>query len=91
VALTNRGRSATPTGPVFASDRHIRPGLSAQAAAVRVDDPMVGRLLANRPAGLFDDYQRGVFERLLDERFVVHRQQTPPGGTRRMCLAEPKL
>jgi hypothetical protein len=81
-----RGRSATPTEPVFASGRHIRRGLSAHATFVHVDDPMVKRLLA----GLFDDYQRGVFERLLDERFLVHRQQTPPGGTRTIYLAEPK-
>jgi SAM-dependent methyltransferase len=57
---------------------------------VHVGDPMVERLLANKPAGLFDDYQREAFERLLDERFLVHRQQTLPGGTRTMYLAEPK-
>jgi SAM-dependent methyltransferase len=57
---------------------------------VHVDDPMVERLLASKPAGLFDDYQRDAFERLLGERFLVHRQQTLPRGTRTMYLAEPK-
>jgi hypothetical protein len=64
--------------------------MSAQAAAVDVDDRMVERLLANRPARLFDDYEREAFKRLLAARFLVHRQQTPPGGSRTMHLAEPK-
>ena len=51
---------------------------------------MVERLLTNGPAGLFDDDQREVFERPLGERFLVHRQQTLPGGTRTMHVAEPK-
>jgi SAM-dependent methyltransferase len=57
---------------------------------VHVDDPMVERLLTNKPAGLLDDHQRDAFERLLDERFLVHRQQTLPGGTCTMHLAEPE-
>jgi len=75
---------------VLARGSHIRRGLSAQAAAFNVDDPTVERLLTTRPAGLFDDDQREVFERPLGERFLVHRQQTLPGGTRIMDLAEPK-
>ena len=75
---------------MLARGSHIRRGLSAQAAAFNVDDPMVERLLTNGPAGLFDDDQREVFERPLGERFLVHRQQTLPGGTRTMHLAEPK-
>ncbi|MBN2623473.1 MAG: class I SAM-dependent methyltransferase [Acidimicrobiales bacterium] len=55
-----------------------------------VDDVQVKRLLANKPAGLFDDYRREAFEALLEEQFLVHRQQTLPGGTRTMYLAEPK-
>jgi SAM-dependent methyltransferase len=55
-----------------------------------VDDVQVKRLLANKPAGLFDDYQRDAFEKLLSEQFLVHRQETLPGGTRTIYLAEPK-
>jgi SAM-dependent methyltransferase len=57
---------------------------------VHTDDPMVTRLLANKPAGLFDDYQRETFEALLGEQFLVHRQETLPDGTRTVYLAEPK-
>lgn len=57
---------------------------------VHVDDPMVQRLLANKPAGLFDDYQREPFEALLAEQFAVHEQVTLPGGTRTLYLADPK-
>lgn len=55
-----------------------------------VDDVQVKRLLANKPAGLFDDYQRGAFEALLAEQFLVHRQETLPGGTRTLYLVEAK-
>ena len=55
-----------------------------------VDDVQVKRLLANKPAGLFDDYRRDAFETLLAEQFLVHRQETLPGGTRTIYLAEPK-
>ena len=57
---------------------------------VHGDDVQVGRLLANKPPGLFADYRRDAFDRLLDERFLVHRQETLPGGTRTLYLAEPK-
>ena len=40
------------------------------------EDPMAQRLLANKPAGMFGDYRRDEFERLLGERFTVAR----PGG-----------
>jgi ribosomal protein L11 methylase PrmA len=52
------------------------------------DDVQVKRLLANKPAGLFDDYRRETFERLLAERFRVLRQETLPGGTRTLYLVE---
>jgi SAM-dependent methyltransferase len=55
-----------------------------------VDDVQVKRLLANKPAGLFDDYQRDAFEKLLGEQFLVHRQETLPGGTRTIYLVEAK-
>jgi SAM-dependent methyltransferase len=54
------------------------------------DDVQVRRLLANKPAGLFDDYRRDGFESLLAERFLVHRQETLPAGTRTIYLVEPK-
>jgi SAM-dependent methyltransferase len=54
------------------------------------EDVQVKRLLANKPAGLFDDYRRDVFEALLAERFLVHRQATLPAGTRTIYLVEPK-
>jgi SAM-dependent methyltransferase len=54
------------------------------------DDVQVQRLLANKPAGLFDDYRRDAFETLLSERFLVHRQETLPAGTRTIYLVEPK-
>lgn len=57
---------------------------------VHPDDPMVQRLLANKPAGLFDDYRRDAFEDILGEHFGVHRQETLPSGTRTLYLAEPK-
>jgi hypothetical protein len=57
---------------------------------VHVEDPMVERLLANKPAGLFDDYSREAFEGLLAERATVERTETLPGGTRTLYLATPK-
>ena len=54
------------------------------------DDVQVKRLLANKPAGLFDDYHREAFEALLAEHFLVHRQETLPAGTRTIYLVEPK-
>jgi 2-polyprenyl-3-methyl-5-hydroxy-6-metoxy-1,4-benzoquinol methylase len=65
-------------------------GASLVVEFVDVDDVQVARLLANKPAGLFDDYRRRAFERLLAEHFLVHEQQTLPGGTRTLYLAEPK-
>jgi SAM-dependent methyltransferase len=55
-----------------------------------VDDVQVKRLLANKPAGLFDDYQREAFEALLAEQFLINRQETLPGGTRTIYLVEAK-
>lgn len=53
------------------------------------DDPMVKRLLANKPAGTFDGYTRPAFEDLLGARFAVERSETLPGGTRVLYLAAP--
>ncbi len=52
-------------------------------------DPMVQRLLANKPAGLFEDYQPERFASLLAGRFAIREQQQLPGGTRTLYLAEP--
>ncbi len=56
---------------------------------VDVDDPMVRRLLANKPSGLFPDYQRDAFEALLQKRCRVERSQTLSGGTRTLYVATP--
>jgi SAM-dependent methyltransferase len=45
-------------------------------------DPMAQRLLANKPAGMFDQYHAEVFERLFEERFTLTRRQQLPSGTR---------
>ncbi|SCF23742.1 class I SAM-dependent methyltransferase [Micromonospora mirobrigensis] len=45
-------------------------------------DPMAARLLANKPDGLFPDYHRERFERLLAERGRVERRLELPSGTR---------
>jgi hypothetical protein len=50
-------------------------------------DPMAARLLANKPAGLFGDYHRDAFERLLAERFTVVRRVELPSGTRTLYEA----
>lgn len=57
---------------------------------VHRDDPMVERLLANKPAGLFDDYQLATFETLLEERCHVERSEVLPGGTRTLYLVRPR-
>ncbi len=56
---------------------------------VHPEDPMAQRLLANKPAGLFDDYRTERFEELLEARFTVHECQVAPSGTRTLYLAEP--
>lgn len=57
---------------------------------VHPEDVQVTRLLANKAPGLFDDYTRATFERMLAEHFAVHRHEVLPGGTRTLYLAEPK-
>ena len=54
------------------------------------DDPMSRRLLSNKPAGLFPDYRREVFEKLLAERFEIERQVTLDTGTRTLYSAVPR-
>jgi hypothetical protein len=57
---------------------------------VHRDDPMVKRLLSNKPEGLFDDYQLATFESLLKERCHIERSEVLPGGTRTLFLARPR-
>ncbi|MPZ25815.1 MAG: methyltransferase [Micromonosporaceae bacterium] len=53
-------------------------------------DPMARRLLANKPAGLFGDYHRDGFERVLAERFTIVRRQELPSGTRTLYAGVPR-
>ncbi|MDP8986886.1 MAG: hypothetical protein M3N11_00840, partial [Actinomycetota bacterium] len=66
-------------------------GFGARLVVEFVDraDPMTQRLLANKPAGLFDDYRIDHFEDLLARRFHIAERQALPGGTRTLYLCEP--
>ncbi|MFF5181418.1 class I SAM-dependent methyltransferase [Micromonospora sp. NPDC000316] len=62
-------------------------GLTAPGGAVVVEfvhpeDPMARRLLANKPEGLFPDYRRDTFERLLAARGRITERLELPSGTR---------
>jgi len=57
---------------------------------VHADDPMAQRLLANKPAGLFPDYHRDEFERLLAERCGILRREELPSGTRTLYSGVPR-
>jgi hypothetical protein len=57
---------------------------------VEAHDPMAKRLLANKRAGLFPNYQIGAFEAELGKHYVIARQQALPGGSRTLFLAEPR-
>jgi SAM-dependent methyltransferase len=57
---------------------------------VHPDDPMVQRLLANKPPGLFDDYRIDAFEQLLEKQFAVEERVTLPGATRTLYAVEPR-
>ena len=46
------------------------------------DDPMVKKLLVNKRAGIHDDFNLEVFERLLNERFTVKSKMLLSSGTR---------
>jgi hypothetical protein len=54
------------------------------------DDPMTKRLLANKPAGLFDDYSLERFAALLGERCTIDRRETLPSGTRTLFAGRPR-
>ncbi|MFC6023561.1 methyltransferase [Plantactinospora solaniradicis] len=57
---------------------------------VHPDDPMAVRLLANKPAGLFPDYHREEFERLLAQRCTIVRRTELPSGTRTLYVGTPR-
>jgi hypothetical protein len=54
------------------------------------DDPQSKRLLANKPAGLFEDYTRARFEDLVAQRFDVIRTAEVPGQPRKLYELAPK-
>ncbi|WP_422751890.1 class I SAM-dependent methyltransferase [Micromonospora sp. WMMD708] len=66
---------------------YVRPGGRLVVEFVHPQDPMARRLLANKPAGLFPDYHRDEFARLLAARCRVERQQELPCGTRTLYQA----
>ncbi|HLM35567.1 MAG TPA: hypothetical protein VK278_07295 [Gaiellaceae bacterium] len=67
-------------------------GLDSALVVEFVDpaDEMAQRLLAAKREGLHADYHRGVFERLLGERFAVERTEELAGGRRILYLARPR-
>jgi SAM-dependent methyltransferase len=66
-------------------------GFGARLVVEFVDrtDPMTRRLLANKPAGLFDDYRIEHFEDLLAAQFHIGARQVVPSGTRTLYLCQP--
>jgi hypothetical protein len=51
-------------------------------------DPMAERLLANKPRGVHDDYERAGFEAALAAKFDVKRREELPGGSRVLYAVE---
>lgn len=62
-------------------------GRSVVVEFIDPTDPMASHLLANKPQGMFPDYRRDEFERLLAERMTIVRRQELPSGTRAMYFA----
>ncbi len=54
------------------------------------DDPMAARLLSRKRAGLFDHYDRPLWEAALARQFTVVEQVTLPSGTRTLYLCHPR-
>ncbi|MFG3706270.1 class I SAM-dependent methyltransferase [Micromonospora sp. NPDC047670] len=63
------------------------PGARIVVEFVHPEDPMARRLLANKPEGLFPDYRRAEFERLLAGRCRITRRLDLPSGTRTLYAA----
>jgi SAM-dependent methyltransferase len=59
------------------------------AEFVHPEDPMAQRMLANKPTGLFPDYRRDEFERLLSQRCVITSREELPCGTRTLYVVVP--
>jgi SAM-dependent methyltransferase len=57
---------------------------------VTPEDPMVDRLLAAKREGMHADYERGWFERCLDDAFEVERAETLASGRRILYFARPR-
>ena len=57
---------------------------------VEPHDPMAKRLLANKPAGMFPDYNIGSFEQLLAEQFTIESKETLPSGSRTLFTCAPR-
>ncbi|MGC5020011.1 class I SAM-dependent methyltransferase [Micromonospora sp. DT47] len=66
---------------------YVRPGGRLVVEFVHPEDAMARRLLANKPDGLFPDYRRVEFERLLAARCRVERRRDLPSGTRTLYQA----
>lgn len=66
-------------------------GMGGRVVVEFVDptDPMAKRLLGNKPEGLFPDYRRDVFERLLAARFAIVSREELPSGTRTLYVGDP--
>jgi SAM-dependent methyltransferase len=64
----------------------LPPGGRLVVEFVHPEDPMARRLLANKPAGLFPDYRREVFESLLGDRFRIERREELPSATRTLYV-----
>lgn len=56
---------------------------------VSKDDPMVQKLLRNKP-DIYHDYELDVFEACLQRRFAILERETCHSGTRRLYFAEPR-
>jgi SAM-dependent methyltransferase len=63
------------------------PGGRLVVEFVHPEDPMARRLLANKPDGLFPDYRRETFDRLLTARCRIEGQVDLPSGTRTLYRA----
>lgn len=53
-------------------------------------DPMLKRLLANKPKGTFSDYSKESFEQFLNQRFEVLDTEVLPGASRTLYSLQPK-
>jgi SAM-dependent methyltransferase len=75
--------------------REVVDWLASLGAALVVEfptreDPMVRKLLARKREGLHLDYERGLFERYLNDAFDVRRTEQLAGGTRILYFAAPR-